>query len=51
MPYVQRTKDEILTSLLARMVARSPVTDIVEGSVIYTLMSSVAEQIADSEYI
>jgi len=50
MAYIQRTKDEILTSLLARMVARSPVTDIVEGSVIYTLMSSIAEQIADSEY-
>jgi hypothetical protein len=50
MAYTQRTKDEILTSLLARMVARSPVTDIVEGSVIYTLLSSVAEQIADSEY-
>lgn len=50
MAYVQRTKDEILTSLLARMVARSTVSDIVEGSVLYTLMSAIAEQIADSEY-
>jgi hypothetical protein len=50
MAYIQRTKEEILRGLLARTVARSSVTDVTEGSVLYVLLSSVAEQIANSEY-
>lgn len=50
MAYVQRTTEEILRSMLARMVARSTVTDITEGSVLYDLFASMAEQLADTDY-
>ena len=50
MAFIQRTTKEIHRSLLARMVARSELTDVSEGSVLFDLFATFAEQIADSEY-
>lgn len=49
MAYTPRPSREILRDLCARMVARSTLTDLNEGSVLYDLLSTVAEQIAESD--
>ena len=47
--YTPRSSREILRDLLARMVARTDLNDINEGSVLFGLMSTVAEQIAETD--
>lgn len=50
MPFVPRAATEIAQSLLAKAVARSPLTDVNEGSVVWMLCQSLAEELADAEY-
>ena len=47
--YTPRPASEILRDLAARMVARSSLTDIAEGSVLYDLLSTFAEQVAEAD--
>lgn len=47
--YTPRSSDEITRDLVARMVARSDLTDISEGSALLALMRTVAEQIAEAD--
>lgn len=47
--YTPRSSSEIVRDLMARMVARTTLTDVAEGSVLLSLLQSVAEQIAESE--
>lgn len=49
MPYSPRPTNEILRDMIARMVVRTELTDIQEGSVLYTLCATVAEQIAEAD--
>lgn len=50
MPYVPRLAEDIRRDLASRFVARSPsVDDLREGSVLYVLLASVAEQIAEAD--
>lgn len=49
MPFQNRTSGEILRELSARVVARSTLTDVQEGSVIETILASVAEEVANEE--
>lgn len=49
MPYTPRSSTEILRDMLARMVVRTELTDVHEGSVLYTLFATVAEQIAEAD--
>lgn len=49
MPYSPRPSTEILRDMLARMVVRTELTDVREGSVLYTLFATVAEQIAEAD--
>lgn len=44
-----RDSEEILTDLVARVVARSPLTDVSEGSALLTVLGTVAEEIASNE--
>jgi len=48
-PYTPRPTNEILRDMLARVVVRTELTDVHEGSVLYTLCATVAEQIAESD--
>lgn len=50
MAFVPRTADEITESALARLVARSQITDTTEGSDAHQLCRTVAEEIAYGEY-
>jgi len=47
--YTPRPASEILRDLAARMVARSALTDISEGSVLYDLLATFAEQVAEAD--
>lgn len=47
--YTPRSSAEITRDLVARLVARTTLTDVSEGSVILALMSTFAEQIAESD--
>ena len=47
--YTPRSSAEITRDLVARLVARTNLTDVSEGSVILALMSTFAEQIAESD--
>ena len=47
--YTPRSTEEITRDLVARMVARTELTDISEGSVLLALMRTFAEQIADAD--
>ena len=47
--YTPRNSDEITRDLVARMVARTELTDISEGSVLLALMRTFAEQVADAD--
>lgn len=49
MPYTPRTSKEILRDMSARMVVRSALSDLNEGSVLYDLLSTFAEQVAESD--
>ena len=50
MPYTPRSSEELLRDLASRLVARSPsVDDLREGSVLYVLLATVAEQIAEAD--
>ena len=49
MPYTPRPTNQILRDMLARVVVRTELTDVHEGSVLYTLCATVAEQIAESD--
>lgn len=49
MPYTPRSSREILRDMSARMVARSELTDLNEGSVLYDLLATFAEQVAESD--
>lgn len=50
MAYTPRSSDEILRDLASRFVARSPsVDDLREGSVLFVLLASVAEQLAEAD--
>lgn len=50
MAYVPKTASEILKDLVAATVARSDLTDVSEGSVLSQLLSTVASELAGSEY-
>lgn len=50
MPFEPKLKNEILSELVARVVARSPLTDISEGSVMLTILGSVADELENVEY-
>lgn len=50
MPYLPRTRDEILTFLLAHALAKSGLTDTAAGSVLATILGSVAEDVEGVEY-
>lgn len=50
MAYEARTKDEILRDLAARVVSRTPLTDVIPGSVLHTILSTIAEEFASAEY-
>jgi len=50
MPFEAKLKDEILSELVARVVARSPLTDISEGSVMLTILGAVADELENIEY-
>ena len=47
--YTPRSSEDILRSLLSRMIARTELTDLNEGSVLYSLMATFAEQIAEAD--
>ena len=47
--YTPRPASELLRDLAARMVARSELTDISEGSVLYDLLATFAEQVAEAD--
>lgn len=49
MPFVPRSAEEIAQSMLAKILARSPLTDVNEGSVVWTLCRTHGEEIADAE--
>lgn len=50
MAYVPKTARGILKDLVAAVVARSQLTDVAEGSVLAQLLSTVASELAGSEY-
>ena len=47
--YQPRSSSEITRDLMARMVARTTLTDVAEGSVLLSLLQTVAEQIAEAD--
>jgi len=47
--YTPRTSSEITRDLMARMVARTELTDVAEGSVLLSLLQTIAEQIAEAD--
>ena len=47
--YTPRASSEIVRDLMARMVARTTLTDVAEGSVLLSLLQTVAEQIAEAD--
>lgn len=49
MAYTPRASREILRDMAARVVTRTDLTDLHEGSVLYDLLAVVAEQIAESD--
>lgn len=49
MPYTPRPSNEILRDMIARVVVRTDLTDLHEGSVLHTLCATVAEQIAEAD--
>ena len=49
MAYTPRASREILRDMAARVVTRTELTDLHEGSVLYDLLAVVAEQIAESD--
>jgi len=50
MAYEARTKDEILRDLAARIVSRTELTDVIPGSILHTILATVAEEFASTEY-
>lgn len=50
MAYEARTRDEILRDLAARIVSRTELTDVIPGSVLHTILATVAEEFASTEY-
>lgn len=50
MPFEAKLKDEILAELVSRVVARSPLTDVSEGSVMLTILGTVADELENIEY-
>ena len=50
MAYEPRNKTEILRELAARVVSRTELTDVIPGSVLHTILSTVAEEFASTEY-
>ena len=50
MAYEPRNKTEILRELAARVVNRTDLTDVIPGSVLHTILSTVAEEFASTEY-
>jgi uncharacterized phage protein gp47/JayE len=50
MPYTPRTVDDIAESWLAKILARTDITDVTEGSSIWMEAFTTAEEIAHSEY-
>jgi uncharacterized phage protein gp47/JayE len=50
MAYEPRNKTEILRELAARVVNRTDLTDVLPGSVLHTILSTVAEEFASTEY-
>lgn len=50
MAYEARTRDEILRDLAARIVSRTELTDVIPGSVLHTILTTVAEEFASTEY-
>jgi len=49
MPFENRTSPEILRELIARVVARSTLDDVQEGSVLATILGAAAEEYANEE--
>ena len=49
MPYVPKDTKALVQSLAARVIARTDLTDLAEGSVLMHLVSTVAEELALSE--
>lgn len=50
MPFTPRTVDDIAESWLAKMLARTDITDVTEGSSLWMEAFTTAEEIAHSEY-
>jgi len=50
MPYVPRDSATLVKAMLARTVARSALSDVVDGGVMHTLIKSVAEELAGVEW-